>query len=65
MGEDGDPAMEAGMLIVIDVAKAELVPNQALAKTITTGGTFRIGKRPELTNQRKGLEEADDGQWAI
>ncbi len=39
-------------------------------KTITTAGTFRFGKRliylaNALTNQRIGLDETDDGLWAI
>ena len=39
-------------------------------KTITTGGTFRFGKRllyvaNALTNQRIGLKETDDGLRAI
>ena len=36
----------------------------------TTAGTFRFGKRllyvaNALTNQQIGLEETDDGLWAI
>lgn len=39
-------------------------------KTITTGGTFRFGKRllylaNALTNQRIGEKGTDDGRWAI
>ena len=45
-------------------------PQHFLVKTITTGGTFPFGKRllyvvNALTNQRIGLEETDDGLWAI
>ena len=41
-----------------------------VVKTITTAGTFRSGKRllylaNALTNQRIGMEETDDGLWAI
>ena len=45
-------------------------PGHFLAKTITTAGTFRFGKRivylvNALTNQQIGMEETDDGLWAI
>ena len=45
-------------------------PGHFLVKRITTGGTFRFGKRllylaNALTNQQIGLEETDDGVWAI
>lgn len=45
-------------------------PGHFTVKTITTGGTFRFGKRllylaNALTNQRIGLEETDDGVWSI
>jgi hypothetical protein len=45
-------------------------PGPFLVKRITTGGTFRFGKRlvylaNALTNQQIGLEETDDGLWAI
>ena len=45
-------------------------PRQFVVKTITTAGTFRFGTRliylaNALTNQRIGMEETDDGLWAI
>ena len=45
-------------------------PGHFLVKRITTGGTFRFGKRllyvaNALTNLQIGLEETDDGEWAI
>ena len=45
-------------------------PGHFVVKTITTAGTFRVGKRliylaNARTNQRIGLEETDDGLWAI
>ena len=45
-------------------------PGHFRVKRITTGGTFRFGKRlmylaNALTNQQIGLEETDDGLWAI
>ena len=45
-------------------------PGHFVVKTITTAGTFRFGKRliylaNALTNQRIGMEETDDGLWAI
>jgi putative transposase len=45
-------------------------PGHFRVKRITTGGTFRLGKRlvylaNALTNQQIGLEETDDGVWAI
>jgi putative transposase len=45
-------------------------PGHFLVKRVTTGGTFRFGKRllylaNALTNQPVGLEETDDGLWSI
>ena len=45
-------------------------PGHFLTKRITTGGTFKFGKRllylaNALTNQHIGLEETDDGLWSI
>ncbi len=45
-------------------------PGHFLVKGITTGGTFRFGKRllfvaNALTNQQIGLEETDDGLWSL
>ena len=45
-------------------------PGHFLVKRITTGGTFKFGKRllylaNALTNQQIGLEETDDGRWSI
>lgn len=55
------------------IVRGSPVPNyppHILVRTITTGGTFRFGKRRlyvanALTNQRIGLEETDDGLWAV
>ena len=45
-------------------------PGHFVAKTITTAGTFRFGKRivylaNTLTNQKIVMEETDDGLWQI
>ena len=45
-------------------------PGHFVVKTITTAGTFSVGKRLSylantLTNQRIGMKETDDGLWAI
>ena len=45
-------------------------PGHVLVKRITTGGTFKFGKRlvylaNALTNQQIGLEETDDGLWSL
>jgi hypothetical protein len=45
-------------------------PGYVLVKRITTGETFKFGKRllylaNALTNQQIGLEETDDGLWSI
>ena len=45
-------------------------PGHFLVKKITTGGTFRFHNQllylaNALTNQHIGLEETDDGIWAI
>ena len=45
-------------------------PGHFVVKKITTGGTFRLGRKllylaNALTDQSVGLEETDDGIWAI
>ena len=45
-------------------------PGHVLVKRVTTGGTFRFGKRLHYvanapTNQSIGLEETDDRRWSI
>ena len=45
-------------------------PGHFRVKTITTAGTFRVGKRivylaNALTNQPIGMEETDDGLWSL
>jgi putative transposase len=45
-------------------------PGHFQVKRVTTGGTFRFGRRllylaNALTNQLVGLEETDDGRWSI
>lgn len=45
-------------------------PGHYLVKKVTTGGTFRFGRRllylaNAMVDQHIGLEETDDGLWAI